>query len=78
MYFSWLSQISLNSSGISYSAISLLSTLVGLYVSLALNRYKLDWKIGLTCLIMYVAFLALASLIELNVFFPVNLPTCAH
>ncbi|XP_055301926.1 sodium/potassium/calcium exchanger 3-like isoform X2 [Sitodiplosis mosellana] len=70
--------ISLNSSGITYSAISLLSTLIGLYVALALNKYKLDWKIGVTCLLMYMAFLALASLIELNVFFPVNLPTCPH
>lgn len=75
---SFIQQIVLNSSGITYSAISLLSTLVGLYVALALNRFKLDWKIGVTCLCMYVSFLAFASVIELNVFFPVNLPTCPH
>lgn len=71
-------QITINSSGITYSAISLLSTLIALYISLALNKFKLDWKIGLTCLIMYLAFLVFASLIELNVFFTVNLPTCPH
>lgn len=57
---------------------SLLSTLIGLYVAFALNKFKLDWKIGVTCLTMYIAFLGLASMIELNMFFPVNLPTCPH
>lgn len=68
--------IQINSSGLSYSALSLLSTLVMFYLSLYLNKFRLDWKIGLTCLVMYGAFLAFASLIELNYFFPVNLPTC--
>ncbi|KAB0797587.1 hypothetical protein PPYR_08580 [Photinus pyralis] len=68
--------ITINSSGITYSAVSLLSTLILLYLSFLLNRFKLDWKIGLTCLSMYICFLVFASLVELNVFFPVNLPTC--
>lgn len=72
------SWILLNSSGMTYSAISLLSTLFGLYLSLALNKFRLDWKIGLTCLIMYAGFLTFASLVELNTFFLVNNPTCAH
>lgn len=70
--------ITLHSAGINYSAMSLLSTLIGLYVAFVLNKFKLDWKIGVTCLIMYIAFLGLASMIELNMFFPVNLPTCPH
>ncbi|KAJ8960845.1 hypothetical protein NQ318_020142 [Aromia moschata] len=68
--------IQINSSGINLSAFALLSTLVLLYLCIALNRYRLDWKVGLACLLMYVAFLVYATLIELNVFFPVNLPTC--
>ncbi|XP_055601044.1 sodium/potassium/calcium exchanger 3-like [Uranotaenia lowii] len=68
----------LNSQGLTYSAISLLSTLCGLYLAFWTNRFKLDWKVGLTCTSMYVAFLTVSSLIELNVFFPVNLPTCEH
>ncbi|XP_053679406.1 sodium/potassium/calcium exchanger 3-like [Anopheles nili] len=70
--------VTLNSTGLTYSAISLLSTLCGLYLAFWFNRFKLDWKVGLTCLTMYVGFLTVSSLIELNVFFPVNLPTCAH
>lgn len=71
-------QVNINSSGLTYSAISLLSTLLGLYGSFACNKFRLDWKIGLACTFMYIAFLTSASLIELNVFFPVNLPTCSH
>ncbi|XP_049538683.1 sodium/potassium/calcium exchanger 3-like isoform X1 [Anopheles darlingi] len=70
--------VSLNSSGLTYSAISLLSTLCGLYMAFWFNRFKLDWKVGLTCLSMYIGFLTVSSLIELNVFFPVNVPTCPH
>ncbi|XP_058809385.1 sodium/potassium/calcium exchanger 3 isoform X2 [Phymastichus coffea] len=68
--------ISINSGGLEYSAISLLSTLLLLYVAFAANRFQLDRKVGRACLCMYAVFLILATLIELNVFFPVNLPTC--
>ncbi|XP_066248332.1 sodium/potassium/calcium exchanger 4-like [Euwallacea similis] len=68
--------ITINSQGINYSAFCLLTTLVLLYVFICFNRFKLDRKIGLVCLIMYVAFLVFTSLMELNVFFPVNLLTC--
>jgi len=66
----------INSQGITYSSISLLSTLVLLYVTLAINKFKLDWKVGTACLIIYAFFLTFATLLELNVFFIVNLPTC--
>ncbi|CAH0746111.1 unnamed protein product [Diatraea saccharalis] len=68
----------INSSGLSYSAISLLTTLFTLYGSLALNKFQLDWKIGVTCIVVYIGYLIFASLIELNVFFLVNLPICPH
>ncbi|XP_050683248.1 sodium/potassium/calcium exchanger 4-like [Leptidea sinapis] len=70
--------VNINSSGLSYSAISLLTTLFALYGSLALNKFQLDWKVGLTCIIVYIGFLTLAALLELNVLFEVNLPICAH
>ncbi|XP_072930484.1 sodium/potassium/calcium exchanger 5-like [Epargyreus clarus] len=70
--------VKINSSGLSYSAISLLSTLLALYTSLAVNRFQLDWKIGVTCALIYIGFLMLATLIELNVLFVVNLPICPH
>ncbi|XP_044014616.1 sodium/potassium/calcium exchanger 3 [Aphidius gifuensis] len=68
--------ISINSAGLEYSAISLLSTLMLLYVAFASNKFQLDQRVGRACLCMYAVFLILASLIELNVFFDVNLPTC--
>lgn len=64
--------------GLEYSAISLLSTLLMLYVAFSCNKFKLDRKVGYACLLMYGVFLILASLIELNVFFPVNMPTCGR
>nr|CAD7458344.1 unnamed protein product [Timema tahoe] len=66
----------IHSSGLEYNAISLLSTLLILYVSFASNDFKLDRKIGIVCLLIYIGFLTSASLIELNFFFLVNLPTC--
>lgn len=68
--------IPLKSNSMAYSASSLLSTLCGLYLAFHLNNFKLDWKIGAVCTAMYVLFLLFASMIELNVFFPINLPTC--
>lgn len=70
--------VGINSAGLEYSAISLLSTLLMLYVAFWLNKFKLNRQVGHTCLIMYAVFLVLASLIELNVFFRVNLPTCGR
>ncbi|XP_046396628.1 sodium/potassium/calcium exchanger 3 [Ischnura elegans] len=70
--------ITINSRGLEYSAISLLSTLLLLYLAFACNRFKLDRKVGVACLCMYAVFLLLASLIELNAFFVVNLPTCGR
>ncbi|KAJ0183863.1 hypothetical protein K1T71_000286 [Dendrolimus kikuchii] len=70
--------VTINSSGLSYNAISLLSTLFALYGCLLLNKFRLDWKIGVICALIYVGFLTLAALIELNVFFMVNLAVCPH
>ncbi|XP_055677661.1 sodium/potassium/calcium exchanger 3-like [Lutzomyia longipalpis] len=70
--------VSLKSSGMTYSATLLLTALVGLYVSLFMNKFKLDWKVGATCSFFYVFFLIVSSMFELNFFFPVNLPTCDH
>ncbi|XP_011499733.1 PREDICTED: sodium/potassium/calcium exchanger 3-like [Ceratosolen solmsi marchali] len=70
--------VKINSEGLIYSSVSLMSTLLILYGVLALNRFKLDRKVGIICLSIYSIFLILASLIELNVFFVVNRPTCPH
>ncbi|KAF5272188.1 hypothetical protein FQA39_LY01270 [Lamprigera yunnana] len=68
--------ITINSSGLAYNAACLLSTLILLYITIICNKFKLNWRTGLICLIMYCSFLIIGTLIELNVFFMVNLPTC--
>lgn len=68
--------VQINSEGLIYSSVSLMSTLVLFYGTLYLNRFRLDRKVGLICLGLYAIFLVFASLIELNVFFVVNRPTC--
>lgn len=70
--------VKINSQGLVYSSISLFSTLFVLYASLACNKFKLNRGIGITCLITYAIFLIFASIVELNIFFVVNLPVCNH
>nr|XP_034839557.1 sodium/potassium/calcium exchanger 4-like [Maniola hyperantus] len=70
--------VMINSSGLSYSAISLLSTLLAFYLFLLLNKFQLDWKIGMAYALVYAGFLIMAAMIELNILFPVNLPICPH
>lgn len=70
--------VGINSAGLEYSAITLLSTLFLLYLTFSCNKFKLDRKVGTACLVIYLVFLVFASLIELNVFFRVNLPTCGR
>jgi solute carrier family 24 (sodium/potassium/calcium exchanger), member 4 len=64
-------QITLQSTGITYSTVSLLTTLFALYCSFITNKFMLDKKIGISCLTFYVLFLVFALLVELNVLFPV-------
>lgn len=72
------SYVQINSDGFVYSSISLFATLILLYGAFVLNKFKLDRKVGIACLMMYAVFLVIASLTELNYFFLVNLPTCPH
>lgn len=68
--------IAIHSSGLGYSAILLVTSMIVLYLIIAMNGYLLDTKIGVSCVIMYLVFITLACLLEMNVFFPVNLPPC--
>ena len=66
------------SQGLVYSSISLFSTLAVLYFALVIAKFRLTRTVGIACLITYAMFLAFASILELNTFFVVNLPTCVH
>ncbi|XP_033211958.1 sodium/potassium/calcium exchanger 4-like [Belonocnema kinseyi] len=70
--------VKINSEGLVYSSASLFSTLILLYVVIASNKFKLDRRVGFICLSMYSVFLVFAAVVELNIFFVVNKPTCLH
>ncbi|KAI8117769.1 Sodium/potassium/calcium exchanger 5 [Lucilia cuprina] len=68
----------LNSANLMYAGILLLTSLLCLYLVFIWNKFTLNWCVGVSCMIMYIGFMALYVLVELNVFFPVNLPMCRH
>ncbi|KAK3887755.1 hypothetical protein Pcinc_008159 [Petrolisthes cinctipes] len=61
---------------LTYSTISLFSTVIFLIVATHLNGWKLDKKYGIILLIWYLIFMIFASLYELNVFGYLNPPEC--
>lgn len=67
---------SLTSIGLTYSTLSLLSTVVFLLLSVHLNGWKLDRRLGAILMVWYFMFIALASMYELNVFGNFNPPQC--
>ncbi|XP_014207865.1 probable sodium/potassium/calcium exchanger CG1090 isoform X2 [Copidosoma floridanum] len=70
------SHVNVTSRGLTYSTISLLSTVVFLVVATHFNGWKLDRRYGVVLMVWYLLFIAFASLYELNVFGVMNPPTC--
>ena len=66
----------INSAGLTFSAITLLATVVFLLAIIFLSRWRLNKTVGVTCLLVYVVFLVLSCLYELNVFGYLNPPPC--
>lgn len=62
--------------GLTYSTLSLLSTVAFLVVAVHYNGWKLDRKFGVILMIWYLLFITFASLYELNVFGYMNPPEC--
>lgn len=62
--------------GLTYSTVSLLSTVVFLVLATHLNGWKLDRRYGVVLMIWYLIFIMFASLYELNVFGEMNPPVC--
>jgi len=71
-----MNYIFIHSGGLEYSAILLIASLIVMYVVIALNNFMIDRKVGILCLLLYTVFIVFACLLELNAFFPVNLPPC--
>ncbi|KAM6972019.1 sodium/potassium/calcium exchanger 3-like [Aplochiton taeniatus] len=70
------SKIHLNSRGLIFSVGLLLASVFLTVVGVHLNKWTLDRRLGLTCLLTYAIFLCFSILIEFNVFIFVNLPMC--
>uniref|UniRef100_A0A672H6P8 Sodium/calcium exchanger membrane region domain-containing protein n=1 Tax=Salarias fasciatus TaxID=181472 RepID=A0A672H6P8_SALFA len=70
------SNIHLNSKGLIFSVGLLLASVFFTVLGVHLNKWTLDWRLGLACLAMYAIFLCFSILIEFNVFIFVNLPMC--
>ncbi|XP_067411911.1 sodium/potassium/calcium exchanger 5 isoform X2 [Emydura macquarii macquarii] len=59
--------VEVNSSGLTYTAISLICSIVFIFLAVHLNGWKLDKKLGAICLVMYLAFAILSILYELGI-----------
>ncbi|KAM6941103.1 sodium/potassium/calcium exchanger 3-like [Lycodopsis pacificus] len=72
------SNIHLNSKGLIFSVGLLLASVFVTVLGVHLNKWTLDWRLGLACLFLYAIFLCFSILIEFNVFIFVNLPMCRY
>lgn len=70
------SNVLLNSRGLIFSVGLLLASVFFTVLGVHLNKWTLDKRLGLACLLVYAVFLCFSILIEFNVFIFVNLPMC--
>lgn len=68
--------VEIESGALKYSVFSTIICVIVLYTVIACFKFKLNKKVGIICLFLYMIFLIFAILIELNVFFIINLPMC--
>lgn len=60
--------VKINSEGLTYSAITLLTTVVFLITAMIITKWKLAKPFGIICLVAYVIIITFSVLYELNVF----------
>ncbi|XP_063080147.1 sodium/potassium/calcium exchanger 4a [Engraulis encrasicolus] len=70
------SAVMINSKGLVYSVVLLLGSVALTVLGIHVNKWKLDFKLGMYVMILYAVFLCFSILIEYNVFTFVNLPMC--
>ncbi|XP_056136224.1 sodium/potassium/calcium exchanger 3-like [Lampris incognitus] len=70
------SSVHINSKGLIFSVGLLLASVFLTVLGVHLNKWTLDKRLGLACLLIYAIFLCFSILIEFNVFIFVNLPMC--
>ncbi|XP_075537518.1 sodium/potassium/calcium exchanger 5-like [Dermacentor variabilis] len=69
-------EVFINSAAMTYTSVTLLSTVFILFLIFVLTHWTLNYKVGFACVFMYVIFIVLACMYELNVFGDFNPPTC--
>lgn len=75
---SYGSVVMINSRGLVYSVVLLLGSVALTVLGIHLNKWRLDFKLGVYVLVLYAVFLCFSILIEYNVFTFVNLPMCTE
>lgn len=68
--------VTINSSGLLYSSLTLLATVIFLLVAISINKWRLTPALGVVFLVVYAVVITLSSLFELNVFADLNPPSC--
>ncbi|XP_061565587.1 sodium/potassium/calcium exchanger 5 [Cololabis saira] len=59
--------VEVNSSGLIFVSATLLLSIVFLFVAVHINRWRLDWKLGIVSLVFYILFATLSILYELGI-----------
>ncbi|XP_062378271.1 sodium/potassium/calcium exchanger 4a [Sardina pilchardus] len=70
------SEVQINSRGLVYSVVLLLGSVALTVLGIHVNRWKLDFRLGVYVMVLYAVFLCFSIMIEYNVFTFVNLPMC--
>ena len=70
------STVTMSSSGLTFTAIALLGTVIFLILAVVANHWKLNKKLGVLLLLIYAIVIVFSCLYELNVFGDINLPSC--
>ncbi|KAG7473880.1 hypothetical protein MATL_G00100430 [Megalops atlanticus] len=70
------SPVEVNSTGLIYTACTLLLSIAFLFAAVHINGWKLDWKLGLTSLVLYILFTTLSILYELGIIGNIRITAC--
>ncbi|KAM9313044.1 sodium/potassium/calcium exchanger 5 [Gastrophryne carolinensis] len=70
------SPVEVNSTGLTYTTISLLFSIIFIFLAIHLNGWKLDKRLGVICLVMYLVFATLSILYELGIIGNMAIHTC--
>jgi len=64
------SPINVKSHGMEFTILSLILAIILVYIILTITKYRLNKRIGLVFMFVYLTLLIFAILVELDVFFP--------